>query len=67
MRNKDQLRKKFLSLRKKKYFDVSTNKFNKLTNYIKKNNKIKKSFFIGLYYPSNYELNILKIVSNLKN
>ena len=67
MANKDQLRKKFLSLRKKKYFEVSTNKFNKLINHIKKNNKIKKSIFIGLYYPSNYELNILKIVSNFKN
>ena len=32
MANKDQLRKKFLSLRKKKYFEVSTNKFNKLIN-----------------------------------
>ena len=67
MKNKDQLRKKFLALRKKKYFEVSINKFNKLINYIKKRNKIKKSFFIGLYYPSNYEFNILKLISNFKN
>ena len=54
MKNKDQLRKKFLALRKKKYFEVSINKFNKLVYYIKKKSKIKKSFVIGLYYPSNY-------------
>jgi len=67
MKNKDQLRKKFLTLRKKKYFEVSINNFNKLINYIKKRNKMKKNLFIGLYYPSNYELNILKLIRNLKN
>ncbi len=67
MKNKDQLRKKFLALRRKKYFEVSTHKLNKLIYYIKKKNKIKKNFFIGIYYPSNYEFNILKIVSNFKN
>ena len=36
MKRKDQLRKKFLLLRKKKYFEVSNDKFNKLINYIKK-------------------------------
>ena len=32
MKNKDQLRKKFLALRKKRYFEASINKFNKLTD-----------------------------------
>ncbi len=36
MKTKDQLRRKFLTLRKKKYFDVSKDKFNQLINYIKK-------------------------------
>lgn len=67
MKNKDQLRKKFLALRKKKYFEVSINKFNKLVYFIKKKSKIKKSFVIGLYYPSNYEFNILKLIRNFKN
>ena len=36
MKNKANLRKKFLSLRKKKYFDVPLDRFNPLINYIKK-------------------------------
>ena len=36
MANKDQLRKKFLSLRKKNILKYQHNKFNKLINYIKK-------------------------------
>ena len=42
MKTKDQLRKKFLYLRKKKYFDVPYYKFSKLINYIKKKHKAKK-------------------------
>ena len=67
MKNKDQLRKKFLALRQKKYFDVSKKKLLKLINFIKKNNKLKKNIFIAIYYPSNYEFDVLKIISNLKN
>ena len=66
MKKKDQLRKKFLSLRKKKYFDVSVDIFNKLINYIKKKNISKKNFYVALYYPSNYEMNILKIINYFK-
>jgi len=36
MKTKDQLRKKFFNLRKKKYFEVSNDKFNQLNNFIKK-------------------------------
>ena len=67
MKNKDQLRKKFLTLRKKKYFDVSNKKLIKLINFIKKKNKLKKNIFIAIYYPSNYEFNVLKIIENFKN
>ena len=67
MKNKDQLRKKFLALRQKKYFDVSKKKLLKLINFIKKNNKLKKNIFIAIYYPSNYEFDVLKITSYLKN
>ena len=67
MKTKDQLRKKFLNLRKRKYFEVSNDKFNQLINFIKKKYKVKKNFFIALYYPSNYEINILNIINDLKH
>ena len=67
MKKKDQLRKKFITLRKRKYFDVEPAKFSNLFNYIRKKNQKGKKLFLALYYPSNYELDILKIVKNLKN
>ena len=66
MKKKDQLRKKFITLRKRKYFNISNEKFYKLITYIKKKNKTKKNFSIGLYYPSNYEINIFNIIDNFK-
>ena len=66
MKTKDQLRKKFSLLRKNKYFDVSEDKFDNLISYIKKRFKTKKKIFIALYYPSNYEINVLKIINNLQ-
>ena len=66
MKKKDKLRKKFLILRKRKYFNVSNEKFYKLIIYIKKNIKQKKKFSIGLYYPSNFEINIFNIIDNFK-
>ncbi len=65
MKTKDQLRKKFLVLRKKRYFEVSSEKFHQLINHIKKR-YIKKKIFIALYYPSNHEINIFKILNNFK-
>ena len=67
MKSKEFLRKKFISLRKKKYFNVEPAKFSNLINYIRKKSKRKKKLFLALYYPSNYELDILKIFKNLKN
>ena len=66
MKTKNQLRKKFLSLRKKKYFEVSNKRFNQLASYIKLKNKNIKKPIIALYFPSNYEINVLKILKNLK-
>lgn len=67
MKTKEQLRKKFLASRKKKYFDVPNDRFNRLIDYINKKYKIKKKILIALYYPSNYEFDVLKIANNLKN
>ena len=67
MITKDQLRKKFLTLRKKKYYEVSSDKFNQLINYIKKKYNFKKKIFIALYYPSNFEINIFQTLNNLKS
>ena len=61
MNSKIQLRKKYLTLRKKKYFEIDKNFFLPLFKLIR--SKLKKKFFkIAFYYPSNYELNVLKIL-----
>ncbi len=61
MKQKNLLRKKYLLLRKKKYFEVNKLFFNPIIKLIKskfRNKKIK----IGLYFPSFFELNVLKIL-----
>tara|TARA_X000000950_G_scaffold71812_1_gene89094 strand:- start:149 stop:700 length:552 start_codon:yes stop_codon:yes gene_type:complete len=63
MRQKNLLRKKFYHLRKKKYYEVDKNFFNPLMNLIKLNFK-KEHLNIALYYPSNFEVNIVKILEN---
>ena len=61
MRQKTQLRKKYFNLRKKKYFDIEKNFFLPLLKLIR--SKLKKKIIkIALYYPSNYELNVLKFL-----
>ena len=65
MKTKEQLRRKFTILRKKRYFDVPSEKFKQLIIHIKKKYKFRKKISIALYYPSNYEFNILKILKNL--
>ena len=61
MKNKQLLRKKFLKLRKKKYYEIPDNKLSLLIEYIKKRIKKKKLSIIALYYPSNFEFNISKV------
>ena len=61
MLQKTQLRKKYYNLRKKNYFDVEKNFFIPLFKLLRL--KLKKKFIkIALYYPSNFELNVLKIL-----
>ena len=61
MHQKVKLRKKYLKIRKEKYFDIDKKFFFPFLKLIKK--KIKKKLIrIALYYPSNFELNILKVL-----
>ena len=61
MQQKPKLRKKYLKIRKENYFEVDKKFFSPLLKLIKKNIK-KKPIIIALYYPSNFELNILKVL-----
>ena len=61
MQQKSKLRKKYLKIRKEKYFDINKEFFFPLYKLIKKYIK-KKSIIIALYYPSNFELNVLKVL-----
>ena len=61
MQQKPKLRKKYLKIRKENYFEIDKKFFSPLLKLIKKNIK-KKPIIIALYYPSNFELNILKVL-----
>jgi|TARA_B100001540_G_scaffold38569_1_gene34248 5-formyltetrahydrofolate cyclo-ligase len=63
MASKEKLRKKFVLLRKKKYFSVEKKFFKPLIELISKKNKKK----ISLYYPSNYEVDTKKLFEILKS
>ena len=54
------IRKKAFIDRKKKYFEISSNFFNPLIELLKKKIKNKK-VSLSLYYPANYEVNVLKL------
>ena len=61
MQQKAKLRKKYLKTRQEKYYDIKKNFFSPLLKLIRK--KIKKNpIIIALYYPSNFELNVLKVL-----
>ena len=68
MSQKKVLRKKYYNLRKKKYYEVDKDFFSPLINLIKSNFK-KKNLRLAIYYPSNFEINVLKLLENdfLKN
>ena len=63
---KKKIREKFSKLRVKKYFELNSNYegfiYKKIITLCKKN-KIKN---IGIYYPINFELNIINIANKLK-
>ena len=61
MQQKSKLRKKYLKIRKENYFEIDKRFFSPLLKLIKKDIK-KKSIKIALYYPSNFELNVLKVL-----
>ena len=61
MDKKDLIRKRFIVKRKKKYFQVSKSLFYPLIKLTKSYNK-KKKLNMSLYYPSNFELDVLKIL-----
>ena len=64
MQEKKAIRKKALINRKKKYFDITSQFFNPLIKIIE--NKKNSEKIISLYYPSNYEINILSIFKFIK-
>ncbi len=66
MLSKEKLRKKFIFLRRKKYFFVKKNFFKPLLRIL----KVKRQNNISLYYPSNYEvdtLNLFKALTTRRN
>ena len=63
MYKKNILRKKYFNLRKKKYYEIDKEFFFPLLSFIKSNFK-KENLKLALYYPTNFEINILKLLEN---
>jgi 5-formyltetrahydrofolate cyclo-ligase len=63
MLSKEKARRKILLIRKKRYFSVNENFFKPLIHLMNK----KKKKNISLYYPSNYEVNTMKLFEILKS
>ena len=63
MLSKQILRKKFFKFRKNEYFEINNNFFNPLIPILRSKKKIN----LAIYYPSNYEINILKIFDTIGN
>ena len=63
MHQKNILRKRYSILRKRKYFKVDHSFFLPLVKLIKKNYK-KKKLNLALYYPANFEVDVIKILDN---
>ncbi len=61
MDKKRLIREKYFLKRKRFFFEIKQTYFKPLINIIKKNN-IKRKTNISLYYPSNFEVDILKIL-----
>ena len=60
MQQKNLVRKKYYFLRKKKYYEINKNYFTPLIDLIKSKFK-KKKIKLALYYPSSFEINIIKL------
>ena len=63
MYQKNILREKYLNLRKKKYYEIDKEFFSPLLSLIKSNFK-KENLKLALYYPTNFEINVLKLLEN---
>ena len=63
MNQKKILRKKYYFLRKKNYYEIDQKFFLPLIKLIKSKLK-RKNLSLGFYYPSNFELNVLKFLEN---
>ena len=61
MHSKNRLRKKFVLIRKKNFFEINPNYFNPLIKLLKKKYN-KKNINLANYYPSFYEVNSLKLL-----
>ena len=61
MQQKIILRKKFFNLRKNKYYEINKEFFLPFLKLVGSKFK-KKNLKIALYYPSNFELNVLKLL-----
>ena len=61
MQKKERLRKKYYIIRKKNYFDIEPNFFDPFVKLIKKKYK-KKIINLSSYYPSDFEVNTLKLL-----
>ena len=65
MQQKIAIRKKALVIRKKKYFEISSQFFYPLIQFLKKQKK-NTTNTLSLYYPSNYEVNVLRLFQLIK-
>ena len=63
MYKKSILRKKYFNLRKKKYYEIDKKFFSPLLSFIRSNFK-KENLKLALYYPTSFEINVLKLLEN---
>ena len=63
MYQKSILRKKYFNLRKKRYYEIDKKFFSPLLGFIKSNFK-KENLKLALYYPTSFEINVLKLLEN---
>ena len=61
MYQKNLVRKKYYLVRKKNYYEICRDFYNPLIYLIKSKIK-KKEFKLALYYPSSFEINVLKLL-----
>ena len=66
IQEKTSIRKKAFVNRKKKYFEISPQFFDPLILFLKKNNNNNNVNFLSIYYPSNFEVNVLNLFQPLK-